>query len=270
MALAERYDAFLFDLDGVLYRGDRPVPGAVDTVARLRAAGRAVVFMTNNSARTPESVAKRLREMGFEADPREVVTSAQVTAELLAGRGGGSAFVIGEEGVRTALTASGLDVLDGEPDRADHVVVGWDRGVTYDRLRRACLLVERGAGLVATNGDASYPAPDGLWPGAGALLSVITTTTGAMPEIVGKPHAPMFEAARERSGSSAPLVVGDRLDTDVAGAAALGIDSLLVLTGISGPDEIEQGSGASPTYVADDLRGLFADPEPVRRSPQSK
>lgn len=270
MALADRYDAFLFDLDGVLYRGDGPIPEAVDAVARLRAAGRAIVFMTNNSARTPERVASRLSEMGFEADPREVVTSAQVTAERLASRGGGSAFVIGEDGVRTALARCGLEVVDGEPARVDHVVVGWDRSVTYDKLRTACVLVERGASLIATNADASYPAPNGLWPGAGALLAVVTTTTGATAEIVGKPHAPMFEAARARGGGSSPVVIGDRLDTDVAGATGLVMDSILVLTGISRREELGAAGVPSPTYVIDDLRAMFADPEPPRDGSQPK
>jgi HAD superfamily hydrolase (TIGR01457 family) len=269
MALADRYDAFLLDLDGVLHRGDDPIPTALDAVARLRGRGRAVVFMTNNSARTPERIAHRLSRMGFEADAREVVTSAQVTAEVLAAGGGGSAYVIGEEGIRTALAACGLRVLDGEPDGTDHVVVGWDRGVTYDHLRVACLLVERGAGLTATNPDASYPARDGLWPGAGALLAAITTTTGAEPRVVGKPHAPMFEAARARAGASRPLVIGDRLDTDIAGAAALWIDSMLVLTGVTRIDDLDRDGAPSPTFAVDDLTALFAEPEPARRDAQS-
>jgi glycerol-1-phosphatase len=265
MSLAERYDAFLFDLDGVLYRGDQPIPQAVDTVAELRRRGRAIVFMTNNSARTPERVAARLSRLGFEARPREVVTSAGVTAELLASRGGGTAFVIGERGLSEALAGRGVEVVDGTADGVDHVVVGWDRGVTYDKLRTACLLVERGAALIATNADASFPAPDGRWPGAGALLAVVTTTTGAVAEVIGKPHAPLFEAARGRAEGSAPLVVGDRLDTDIAGAAALGMDSLLVLTGITHVEELDRTGVPSPTFVADDVSALVAEPEPIRR-----
>ena len=119
-------------------------------------------------------------------------------------------------------------------------MVGYDGGATYGSLKRASLLVQRGARLVATNADGSYPAADGLWPGAGALLAVITTTTGAEPEIVGKPFAPLFEAGRRRGGGGRPLVVGDRLDTDIEGAARLGWDSMLVLTGVSGREDVER------------------------------
>ncbi len=261
MSLADQYDCFLLDLDGVLYRGDEAVPGAPEAVARLRAGGRRVVFLTNNSGRTPEAVAEKLDGLGIEAVPSEVVTSALATADLLAARGGGSAFVVGEIGIRAALANAGLAIVDGEPERVDFVVVGWDRRADYQRLKTASLLVQRGARLVATNADAAYPAPDGLWPGAGALLAVLTTTTGARAEVVGKPHAPLFEAALRRAGGGRPLVVGDRLETDIAGAAALGWDSVLVLTGITGEEELA-ASAVRPTFVARDLSGVLADSQP--------
>ncbi len=255
--LLERYDAFLFDLDGVLYRGADPIPGAPEAVAALREAGRGIAFVTNNSARTPAAVAERLAAAGVDASPEEVVTSAGATAELLAGRGCRSAFVIGEEGIRTALADAGIELRDGEPERVDAVVVGWDRGADYAKLRTASVLVERGAAFVGTNGDASWPAPDGsLWPGAGALLAAVATTTGAEPEIVGKPNAPLFHAAHARAGGGPPLVIGDRLDTDIAGAAGLGWDSLLVLTGITRREDLEHAA-VRPTYVADDLSILW-------------
>jgi 4-nitrophenyl phosphatase len=203
-------------------------------------------------------VADKLQTHGIEADPREVVTSALATAELLAGRGGGRAFVIGMDGVRDALAGAGIEVLDGEPETADLVVVGFDGSATYDRLKTASLLVERGARLVATNADASFPAADGLWPGAGALLAVVTTTTGAEPEIVGKPFAPLFESALRRGGGGRPLVVGDRLDTDIEGAANLGWDTMLVLTGVSSRAEAEAGPGR-PTVIAEDVSTLLLD-----------
>jgi HAD superfamily hydrolase (TIGR01457 family) len=256
--LAERYDCLLFDLDGVLYRGDRAIEAAPPTMAELRSRGARVVFLTNNSSRTPEQVADKLRSHGIEADPQEVVTSALATAELLAGRGGGRAFVIGMDGVRDALVGAGIEVLDGEPETADLVVVGFDGSATYDRLKTASLLVERGARLVATNADASFPAADGLWPGAGALLAVVTTTTGAEPEIVGKPFAPLFESALRRGGGGRPLVVGDRLDTDTEGAANLGWDTMLVLTGVSSRAEAEAGP-VRPTVIAEDVSTLLLD-----------
>ncbi|HZP89766.1 MAG TPA: HAD-IIA family hydrolase, partial [Actinomycetota bacterium] len=212
MSLAERYDCFLLDLDGVVYRGDRPVEGAPEAVARLRAAGRRVVFLTNNSSLTPAQVADKLTRVGVDASPSEVVTSALAAADLLISRDVRSAFVIGEDGIRSALAEAGIDILDGEPARADVVVVGWDRRVDYAKLRTACILVQRGAGLVATNADVSYPTPDGmLWPGAGAILLVVTATTGVEAEVVGKPGAALFEAARRRAEGGRPLVVGDRV-----------------------------------------------------------
>lgn len=254
--LAEGYDCILFDLDGVLYLGEGVVPSAPPTLAALRVRGVRPVFLTNNSSRTPLQVAEKLRGIGIEAEPGEVVTSALATAELLAERGGGRAFVIGQDGVREALTGAGIRILDGEPEEADLVVVGYDGGATYGSLKRASLLVQRGARLVATNADGSYPAADGLWPGAGALLAVITTTTGAEPEIVGKPFAPLFEAGRRRGGGGRPLVVGDRLDTDIEGAARLGWDSMLVLTGVSGREDVER-LGIRPTVIAEDVSALL-------------
>ena len=257
VTLHEGYDALLFDLDGVLYRGDDPVPGAAEVLQRLRAAGATIRFLTNNSARTPDQVAEGLARMGMEADPREVVTSAGATAALLRREGAtGSAFVIGERGIRSALAGIGIEVVDGTPERADLVVVGWDRELTYDRLRTAALLIQRGARLVATNADATYPAPDGLWPGGGAILAAVVTATGATPTVVGKPSRPMFEAATDAIGATHPLVIGDRLDTDVAGAAAMGWDSLLVLTGASRNEDLLLAS-ALPTYIAPGLQVLL-------------
>lgn len=254
--IADRYDAFLFDLDGVLYRGNEPVHAAPDAVARLRSMGRRLAFVTNNSSRTPEGVVQHLHDVGIEAAVEEVETSALATAGMLAARGVRDAFVVGEQGVIEALRAHGISILEGEPADAQVVVVGWDRGATYAKLRRASLLVERGAALVATNADASYPAPDGRWPGAGALLAAIETTTGVRAEVVGKPNAPLLRAALERAGGSEPLLIGDRLDTDVAGAAALGWDSLLVLTGVTARADLEDAT-VTATYVADDLSALF-------------
>ena len=168
-------------------------------------------------------------------------------------------FVIGQDGVREALAGAGLEILEGEPETADLVVVGFDGGATYAKLKTACLLVQRGAKLVATNADGSYPAADGLWPGAGALLSVITTTTGAEPEVIGKPFAPLFEAGLRRGGGGRPLVVGDRLETDIEGAARLGWDTMLVLTGVSGRADVE-ATGVRPTVIAEDVSALLEDP----------
>jgi HAD superfamily hydrolase (TIGR01450 family) len=257
---AERYRAFLLDLDGVLYRGQEPVPGAPETLAALREMGKRLVFMTNNSWRTPGQVAEKLLGMGIPAEPHEVVTSGQATAGVLAREASGrTAYVLGGNGVRSALVEAGIEPVDGKPERVDFVVVGWDRDLTYERLRMATVLVGRGARLVATNDDASYPAPGGeLWPGAGAILAAVETGSGRQASVIGKPHRPLFDLALDRAGSREALVVGDRLETDIEGAAAAGLDSGLVLTGASTPADLLDVD-AVPTAILRDLRDLLSD-----------
>lgn len=255
--IVDRYDSFLLDLDGVMYLGDEPIPGAAEAVVRLREMGKGLAFVTNNSSRTPAVVAQHLRTVGVQATPDEVETSGLATATILARRGVRTAFVVGEEGIRQALVGAGIQLVDQGADRADAVVIGWDRAADYDKLMRASLLVERGAAFIATNADASYPAPGGeRWPGAGALLAAVETTVGKKAEVVGKPQAPVLLEALTRAGGGRPLVVGDRIDTDIAGAAGLGWHSLLVLTGISAAADAAAADPA-PTYVGIDLSALF-------------
>ncbi len=263
--LAEQYDAVLLDLDGVLYRGDAPIEGAAATLSRLRELAIPRLFLTNNSSRTPGEVARSLRTLGIDAEPGEVLTSGAATAALLRRQGlaGATAFVIGEAGVREPLEEAGVRLVDGGDGTADLVVVGLDRSVDYAKLRTAALLVQRGARLVATNSDASYPAPDGLWPGAGAILAAVTTATGAVPEVVGKPERPLFRAAAEATGARSPLVVGDRLETDVAGAEGMGWDSLLVMSGASTLADLI-GLPHEPTYIGRDVSSLLDDRPPAR------
>jgi HAD superfamily hydrolase (TIGR01450 family) len=259
---ADRYDAFLLDLDGVVYRGDLPVPAAPQTARALREAGKRVVFLTNNSARTPEQVAEKLRGMGIQAAPGEVVTSAHATAEWIARQGAdgdATAFVIGQDGIRAALGEAGVKVLNGDPQEAAFVVVGWDGDVTYDALRTASVLVSRGARLVATNADTSYPAPGGeLWPGAGAILAAVEAASKTTATVIGKPHRPLFDTALDRAGRGDALMVGDRIETDVVGAAQAGLDCALVLTGASGPAELLDHDEL-PVAVLEDLGELLAE-----------
>mgnify|MGYP006276955293 CR=1 FL=1 len=255
MALVDAYDAVLLDLDGVLYRGDRVIPGAAETVEALRVRGTRLAFVTNNASRTPTQVADHLAAVGVRADPAEIETSALVAASLLAARGVHRAFVVGQDGVVDALADAGVRVVTAA-ESPEAVVVGLDRGLTYERLRDAVLCVGRGAALVGTNPDTTFPAEDGLWPGAGSILAAIVAATGAVPEIAGKPAPAIYRAALARCGGTRPLVVGDRLDTDVAGAAALGWDSLLVLTGVTREGEAE-GSDPAPTHVRADVAGLL-------------
>ena len=254
--LADPYDVILLDLDGVLYRWPEPIPGAAEAVAALRKAGKRIAFVTNNSSRTPAQVAERLASVGVEAEPEEVITSALATATILAERGTRSAFVIGEQGLLEALTDVGIRVVDASSNEVDAVVVGFDRGADYMKLKDASVLVQRGVALVASNADPSFPAPGGeSWPGAGALLAAIQTTTGTRGEVFGKPEAQLFERALASAGGGRALVVGDRLDTDIAGASRLGWDSVLVLTGDARREDVESSSW-QPTFVVDDLSGL--------------
>ncbi len=262
MLLADAYDAFILDLDGVLFRGDEPIVAATPTIDALRAAGKRLVFLTNNSARTPEQIATKLGRLGIDAAEDEVVTSAQATGELLAGRPQGgevlTAYVIGQDGIRSALTEAGLELVDGAADRSDFVVVGWDGDVTYEALRRATVLVRGGAQLVATNADASYPAPGGeLWPGAGAILAAVETASGVRALVVGKPHPPLFQSALARAGTRTALMVGDRIETDIAGAVAAGLDAAFVLSGAGRARDLLDHP-ALPTVVLGDVGGLLS------------
>jgi HAD superfamily hydrolase (TIGR01457 family) len=255
--IADRYDAFLLDLDGTLFRGSEPILGAADAVAGLRAVGKRLCFVTNNSSATPEEVVEKLAAVGIAANVGEVETSALVTAAVLADRGVAQVFLVGEEGLRSALLARGIEVLGGlQPERADAVVVGWDRTADWDKLKVASLLLQRGAAFVASNADASFPAPGGeRWPGAGALVAALEITTGIAPEVIGKPAAPILDAAIARAGGGTPLVVGDRVETDIVGAVRRGWDSMLVLSGVGTREELRD-QGIAATYVVDDVTAL--------------
>jgi glycerol 3-phosphatase-2 len=255
-AIYERYAGVLFDVDGVLLYIDEPVPGASETLAVLREHGLGVAFITNNAARTPEAVAAALRTAGIAASNDEVVTSSVATAELL--EPGTRCLVIGMEGLIEPLRARGC-VLVRAPEDAQTVVVGWDRALVWDDLRRATLALARGARFVGTNNDATYPAREGPWPGNGAVLAALITATGRQPEIVGKPEPALYRAAAERLPSGPLLMVGDRPETDLVGATALGWDTALVLTGVTGPDAVADVR-PRPTWVLDDLRDLLKAP----------
>jgi 4-nitrophenyl phosphatase len=255
------FDGLVCDMDGVLYRGDAPIEGSAAAVDELRRRGVRLVFCTNNSRSTVGQYVDKLARMGIRASPEEIVTSAIVTAEVLAKRGlnGARAVVIGGDGIRTELTSIGVEVDDGaEPAAADLVVVGWDPGFDYSAMRRAAAAVMSGAELIATNDDSSFPAPDGLWPGAGAILASIERASGRRAEVMGKPHDPMMETVAARlDGAEEVAMVGDRPETDLAGGAARGWATVLVLSGVTGLDEVAQVSPA-PDLVVDSLHELLS------------
>jgi HAD superfamily hydrolase (TIGR01450 family) len=231
------FNGLVCDMDGVIYRGAEPVSGSVEAIRTLREAGVRILFCTNNSGSTVEQYVAKLGGMGIGAEPADILTSAVVTGEVLAGRdlAGKRALVVGGDGVRAAVAAAGLDIVaDAEGRHAEVVAVGWDPEFTYERMKEASLAVRSGALLIATNDDASFPAADGLWPGAGAVLASIETASGGRAEVMGKPHEPMMHAAAGRlAGCERIAIVGDRPDTDLAGGSAMGWTTILVLSGVT-------------------------------------
>lgn len=253
----ERIDGLLCDLDGVIYRGDAAIPGAAETIEKARAAGVKVVFCTNNSRATVEQYRQRLAKLGVPVADDEILTSAVVTAEVLATRGfgGASAIVVGGDGIKGALESINVRSVDAAAAQADLVVVGWDPGFTYDTMRGASIAVRAGATFIATNDDAAFPAADALWPGAGAILASIEVASGRTAEIMGKPHRPMMEAAARRFDGGAVAVVGDRPETDLRGGAKMGWTTILVLSGVTSPDEARRLE-SSPDFTIGSIAEL--------------
>ncbi|HWB71252.1 MAG TPA: HAD-IIA family hydrolase [Egibacteraceae bacterium] len=255
-AVVDRYAGVVLDIDGVLLRGSDPIAGAPDAVAALREHGVELVFVTNNAAATPARMAERLEASGVPAAPDAIVTSALAAAVLI--EPSTRCLVIGEDGLRSALDERGCVVVE-DPDEAEVVVVGWSRNLVWDDLRRATLAIGAGARFIGTNADVSYPASEGKLPGNGAILAALSAATGREPEIAGKPEAPLYRAAAARLPDGPLLMVGDRLDTDIKGAAALGWDTALMLTGVT--DSYESAGGSSePTYVLERLEELLEPP----------
>ncbi len=246
-------DTVICDIDGVVVLGTQPIAGAGDTLRRIREAGLEIVFATNNSTRRPEMVRKHVLDVvGFDPGPDAVVTSGAATAELLGGDYG-QVLVVGTDGLRSTLRDSGVGVTT-DWRVADAVVVGLDPAVTYDVLADAALAIQNGAAFFATNSDASFPRPDGLYPGAGAIVAALTTTVGREPVAVcGKPHSPMRKALARRAGAH-PLIIGDRPDTDIAIGKAEGWATVLTLTGVArDPDQV------APELKADFVVGSIVE-----------
>lgn len=268
-ALVVHHDVVLFDLDGVLYAGPSALPGAPEAVTAVRDAGLGVAFVTNNASRTPAVVADHLTSLGIVAGPGDVVTSAQAAAKLVAETvsPGAAVLVVGGEGLNAALRERGLRPVASAEDAPVAVVQGFSPEVGWRLLAEGTYAVRAGLPWVASNLDVTVPTDRGLAPGNGTLVSVIAQATGRRPVVAGKPETPLHLEAVSRTAAAAPLVVGDRLDTDVEGANRAGVPSLLVLTGVTGPsDLVLAGPGQRPTYVAEDLEtGLLRPHPPVHR-----
>jgi len=242
--LPENIKSLILDMDGVLWKGDAPIGDLPAIFERIRERGLKVAFATNNGSQTPDQYVERLARLGVVVEPWQVITSALGVADLLAEKfpSGGPVFAIGGTGVMVALKNSGFELLSiEEAKNAQAIVVGIDVQINFEKMREATLLVRRGVPFYATNPDKTFPTPRGEIPGAGAWVSVIVTATGVQPIYAGKPAPYLLELARQRLGTSKmqTLVVGDRLETDIAGGQAAGCPVALVLSGISQRDQVE-------------------------------
>lgn len=266
--LAERYDLALVDLDGVAYRGHEPIDHASEGLTTARGRGMRLVFVTNNASREPESVAGQLTELGIPTEPAEVMTAAQAAAQLLRTRlpEGSRVLVVGGAGLVTAVRHAGYQVVESADDEPAAVAQGFSPDLGWAQLAEAAYAVERGAWHVASNLDLSLPTARGFAPGNGSLVGAVRAATGVAPDSAGKPAPTMYHMAVERAGAREALVVGDRLDTDLAGARSGGFAGLHVLTGVSSArDDVLAVPGERPHFIGADLRALLVShPEPQR------
>jgi HAD superfamily hydrolase (TIGR01450 family) len=258
--LSSHYDVALLDLDGVVYLGGNAIPGAAEALAKATDGGMRLAFVTNNAYRTPSAISAQLVRLGVAAGPGDVVTSAQAAARLLAERlpAGAAVLVIGGTGLRAAVRERGLRPVSAAASKPAAVVQGYSPDVGYAELAEGALAVEAGALFVASNADPTLPTPRGPQPGNGSMIQVIANATGVRPLVAGKPEPPLHAESVQRTGAQRPLVVGDRLDTDIEGANRVGADSLLVLTGVTTPAGLLLAApGERPSYLAEGLAGLL-------------
>ena len=260
--LDKTYDLAALDLDGVVYVGDAAVPAAVEGLSAAREAGMQLAFITNNAARPPSAVADQLRDLGVDAKDTDVVTSAQAAATLLAGQvpEGSRVYVIGGPGLHEALRERGLEPvvdLDAEPVA---VIQGYGPDMPWRQVIDGAILVKEGVPWVASNMDLTVPTGRGAGPGNGTLVNLVAEFAERRPEVAGKPERPLFDETLARAGGERPLVIGDRLDTDIDGAHNVGWDSLLVMTGVTALSDLATLAGPRrPTYIGADL-GCLALP----------
>lgn len=246
---------FVFDLDGVIYRGDQPLPGAAETINNLRQLGHQVYFFTNNATQTRKTYVDKLTSMGIPVDKDHIMTSAYASALYLASRGaeGKKVYVVGEQGLRDELKKVGMLLVDcSSPQDVDFVVSGLDRKFTYEKLTCAQQAILHGAEFIAANRDATFPLENGLVvPGSGALVAAIETASGTKPLLIGKPETTAMEELLEMAGASSSdaVIVGDRLDTDILAGKKIGAITVLVLTGITTTSLLED----APDYLKPDV-----------------
>jgi HAD superfamily hydrolase (TIGR01450 family) len=257
--LLQRYEQVILDLDGCVWVGPDAVPGSAEAIVTLREAGKRVAFVTNDPRYAGEEFVQKLWGIGVQASLADVVTVGAAVQHLLAEtRRGGTAFVIGTESLRRHVGEAGVRIVNGTDlaTRAELVIVGGTDEVVYEDLRDAVLALRRGADFLATGRDPTYPMPDGLWPGTGAILAAVEVGSGREAAIVGKPEPQLFYTALDRLGDGRTLVIGDRLDADIAAAQKARLDSALVLTGGTTREEADAVKGEKPVAVAESLATL--------------
>jgi HAD superfamily hydrolase (TIGR01450 family) len=255
------YDNVILDLDGCVWIGDEPTPGAAEAIGALREAGKRVAFVTNDPRRAMEDYVTKLWGIGVQASLRDVVTVGGALQHLLAEtRNGRTAFVIGTDPLKRHVEDAGLKVMNGTDlaTRADVVIVAGTEDVVYEDLRCAALAARRSGDLLGTSRDPTYPMPDGLWPGTGALLAAVEYASGTTAQIVGKPEPQLILTAIDRLGEGRTLVIGDRLDSDVTAAAKAKVDAALVLTGGATREDAAAAPDPKPVAVADTLAALVS------------
>jgi HAD superfamily hydrolase (TIGR01450 family) len=258
----------MLDLDGVIYVGPEAVPGVPEHLAEARAEGMTLAFVTNNASRPPDAVAAHLTELGVPAGRDDVVTAAQAAARLLAEdlSEGSRVYVIGGEGLFVALEDEQLQPVQSPEDDAAAVVSGYHRDLRWGTVIDGAILVRDGLPWVASNTDLTVPTPHGPGPGNGVLVRAVAEFAGVTPRVAGKPEPPLLHETQRRVGGKRPLVVGDRLDTDIEGACRAGYDSLLVMTGVT---DLETLVGVErehrPTYLSATLAGLLEEQHPPER-----
>ncbi len=265
--LAESYDALLLDLDGTVYLGGQPIDHVAPALGRARQQGARSVFVTNNASRPPAEVAESLAGMGIRAQPEDVLTSPQAAAVMLTDRhpAGTKVLVIGAPWLAESVREAGLVPVRLATDEPDAVVQGHSPETGWRELAEACIALRAGADWVACNVDSTLPTDRGLLPGNGSMVAALVAATGLHPRVAGKPESPLLDAAVRLVGSKKPLVVGDRLDTDIACAVAADTPSLLVFSGVStAADLLAAPPAQRPTYLAFDLRGLVDEDRAVR------
>ena len=258
--IADRYRAVLFDLDGTLIRGRAALSGAPEVIAELRRQRVSIGYVTNNASRGPQGVAVMLREAGFPAVAEDICTSAQAAADLLARRfpAGTRVLVVGTDDLRAEVAEVGMTAVTSADQAPAAVVQGFSPELEWSMLAEACIAIRAGAWWVATNRDLTLPGPRGLVPGNGSLVAALSAATGQVPVFAGKPELALFQRAARIAGQGPALVVGDRLDTDIAGAARAGMDTAVVLTGVSRPMDVLTAERAQrPRWIAADVNDLL-------------